>query len=201
MGSSAERIIDMAGLSMIRIVIASYFTAVSLEIIDGVNPAALFLPFLPALPADLAGSALLLFLSLLLMTAICLRMAALSLALFVLSSSLMQNFIAYEVGNLTFFWRDLALISAVILSYASLDRVELRRASTLARLVRAHHGGHSVRPHRITAAQAGQRARRRPVQRHLRAAYLELAEMESNPAPALHPVGAESGRPVAANDA
>ena len=91
-----ERWLNNSGLNLIRIVIGSYFAAVALDLVTGVDQSALFAGFAPHMVADLLGSTLLFVASLAFMTGIYLRMSALVLALFVFSSSLIQNFLLVE---------------------------------------------------------------------------------------------------------
>ena len=167
--SSSDRVLDQVGLNIIRIIIGSYFMAVSLDIVKGVRPDILLRPFMSNVQADLVGSSVLLLLSVLVMAGVCLRLAALSLALFVFSSSLLENFTTYAPENLSHFWRDVTLICAVILSYGNLDRAGLRRASALRPLMHASRNL-SIRPRRVTPGLL----RKRPVQQDLREAYLAL---------------------------
>lgn len=126
-----ERWLNNSGLNLIRIVIGSYFAAVALDLVTGVEQGALFAAFAPPMVADLLGSTLLFVASLTFMTGIYLRMSALVLALFVFSSSLIQNFLLVEVENISAFWRDITLVCAVILNYSNLNRQDMRRADLM----------------------------------------------------------------------
>jgi uncharacterized membrane protein YphA (DoxX/SURF4 family) len=150
-----DRWINQTGLNLIRIVIGSYFMAVSLDLVIGVDQTILFAPFMSAALADLVGSTLIFVSSVLFMTGVALRLTSLFLAMFVLCSSVIQNFIVFEMGNLSDFWRDVALVCAVILNYSALGRRELRRASIIARRTRVQqmHSRHGVAPRRVRLAQ------------------------------------------------
>lgn len=128
-----ERWLDHTGLNLIRIVIGSYFMAISLGLITGVDQSALFRPWLDAQTAQLAGTGVLFSLSMIFMSGVFLRMAALTLALFVLCSSAVGSFLSFEPQPISSFWRDLALVCAVLMSYSSLRRHELRNAALLMR--------------------------------------------------------------------
>ena len=126
-----ERWLNNSGLNLIRIVIGSYFAAVALDLVSGVDQSALFAGFAPPMIADLLGSTLLFVASLTFMTGIYLRMSALVLALFVFSSSLIQNFLLMEIEDISAFWRDITLVCAVILNYSNLNRQDMRRADLM----------------------------------------------------------------------
>ncbi len=55
--------LDQAGLNLIRIVIGSYFMALSLGLVAGLDPAVIFAPLMSPLLADIAGSTLMFCLS------------------------------------------------------------------------------------------------------------------------------------------
>ncbi|PKQ13124.1 MAG: hypothetical protein CVT70_05210 [Alphaproteobacteria bacterium HGW-Alphaproteobacteria-1] len=144
-------VVDQIGLNLLRIVIGTYFMALALGLIEGFDPAALFYPVMGAVIAETVGATLLLSLAIWFMLGTTLRLAALSLALFVLSSSFMANFIAGPAENLSAFWYDLTLTCAVLLSYMALDTRSIRRASIFA---------HRARLRRIAALR---RIKPRPV--------------------------------------
>ncbi|RBI75147.1 hypothetical protein DQW77_05660 [Roseovarius sp. TE539] len=152
-----ERWINQTGQNIIRVVIGSYFTAVSLDLISGVDQRALFATVLGPESADLIGSALLLGLSVAFMIGVTLRLTGLMLALFVFTSSLIQNFLAFEINNISDFWRDLTLVCAVMMSYSFITAKAEREASIVSR---------TVRPQRTAL---GERARR-SLQAEIRAA-------------------------------
>jgi len=148
-----ERWLDHTGLNLIRIVIGSYFVAISLGLIEGVDHAALFAPLLDGQTARLAGMGVLFTLSVVFISGLALRLAALSLALFILCSSVAQNFFGPEPLPMSSFWRDLALVCAVLMSYSTLRRQELRKAALIMRrrAARIKHGKFStVTPRRVT---------------------------------------------------
>lgn len=133
MAKKSERWLDHTGLNLIRIVIGSYFMAISLGLIRGVDQAAMFAHLLPEESALLAGTALLFILAVAFMSGLALRLSALMLALFVLCSSVIQNYLHFETLTVSAFWRDLTLSCAVLLCYSSLKRRELRKAGVLMR--------------------------------------------------------------------
>ncbi|WP_297772436.1 hypothetical protein [uncultured Roseovarius sp.] len=168
--------VDQTGLNLIRIIIGSYFMALSLDLVKGFDPGTLFATSFSSSVADLLGCALLLGLSGCFMAGIQLRLAALSLALMIFSSSLVQNFVIVTPDSLSAFWRDLTLAVAVLLTYLTLGRHELRRASVLAHRARLHRvlTHKTIRPRRITPL-AGQK---RPIQQEIRYALSMRARLK-----------------------
>lgn len=115
------------GQNLVRIVIASYFLAVSLGFIPGTSALPLTEPFLPEPYADAASKAIIFATAYLVLIGLWLRFAALLLATVLFWSSYIDN---AGAGNLEGFWRDLALIGALILTYTqTLPRAEARRAA------------------------------------------------------------------------
>jgi len=150
---NSDRWLDHTGLNLIRIVIGSYFMAISLGLIGGVDAAALLEPLLPVPIGALAGTGLLFVLSAGFMAGVRLRLFALSLALFLLCSSIADNWADLASGIVAPFWRDLTLVAAVLLSYASLRRREVRHAALVLRrrATRMGSGGTGlVRPRRVS---------------------------------------------------
>ncbi|SLN11228.1 hypothetical protein PEL8287_00236 [Roseovarius litorisediminis] len=178
MAQKNDRWLDQTGMNIIRIVIGSYFLGASLDLVDGVDQTALLVPFINIEVADLIGSTLLFSLSVAFMTGIFLRTTALMLALFVLCSSIIQNFVAFDLGNVSDFWRDLTLVCAVILNYSNLGRREIRKASVLARRARARHifAKENVTPRRVTPENLS----KRPVQRDIRNALFSSSSLYSD---------------------
>lgn len=95
--------VDQIGLNLLRIVTGTYFVAVAFALIEGVDPAALFRPLMGSTTAETLGASFLLALAIWFMLGTALRLAALSLALFVLFSSFTTNFVTAPVENLSAF--------------------------------------------------------------------------------------------------
>lgn len=160
---------DQIARNLIRIVTGSYFAALALDLVQGLDKAILFAPFLDARAADFVGATVLLCLSFSFMLGYQLRLSALSLALFVFVSSFAQHMIQVEPGAVSAFWRDLTLTCAVMLSYITLSPREMRRASMLASRARMRAVAlNSVTPRRIVTSPA----QKRPVQQDIRRALL-----------------------------
>ncbi|MEL7258658.1 MAG: hypothetical protein AAFN80_12560 [Pseudomonadota bacterium] len=157
--------LDHTGLNLIRIVVGSYFLAISMGLISGFEPTALFVAYSNPMTADLIGTMLLFSLTVVYMTGWQLRLSCLALALFVLSSSLVQNFLLVQTGTISDFWRDLTMVCAVLLSYSSLRRSELRKAALVGRhrITGPRSLRHKIVPRRVTLNETA-RSTSRPMQ-------------------------------------
>ncbi len=96
-----------------RILILSYFLALATGLISGAEFSRLATPFLPEPTASFAMSAVVIFLSALVLIGVYRRPAALILALALFWASYMTMF---ATGDLTGFWRDLALLGGLLMS-------------------------------------------------------------------------------------
>jgi len=166
--NKSERWIDHTGLNLIRIVIGSYFMATALGLIAGVDQSVMFLPVLPESGARLVGTALLFILSVGFMAGVFLRLISLMLALFILCSSVVDHYMHIETLAVSAFWRDLALSCAVLLSYSSFKRREIRNAALILRpkayLIRSRGRSDSVAPRRVSSQVKPQTRRRQEEQ-------------------------------------
>ena len=121
---STSQVLGQRGQALIRIVIASYFIAGALGFISGVNLSPLFVQALPASlhhTAPVVGSAAILILAALILSGHWLRPAALLLSIALFWSSYLEMLALGVADNLGQFWRDLALIGALMLTYAEPD--------------------------------------------------------------------------------
>lgn len=126
---------------VLRVLIGSYFVAVALEIIPGTDLSVLFATVLAA-PLDKAVATWLVFLlSFMVMIGLHTRAAALLLALITVFSSYLAMVQTAGGADLASFWRDVALIAALILTYREPDPRHPHRV----RVVRRH-----VQPRRLT---------------------------------------------------
>lgn len=112
-----NRQLAMAGQNLTRILIASYFLAVSLGLINGTDSSVLIVWLLPGTISVFGGNAVVFVLGYLVLTGIWLRPAALLLAIILFWSSYLTSFGTGNDGSLDEFWRDLALIGGLILTY------------------------------------------------------------------------------------
>lgn len=154
--------VDQIGLNLLRVIIGTFFMAIALELIDGFDPAALFRPMIGAPGAEAVGAISLLCLTIWFMLGAALRLAAISLALFVLVSSFLANFVAPPTENLSAFWYDLTLACGVLLSYLTLDEKQLRRASILHHQARVRRIDEQrrVKPRRVAPKPVARRRTR-----------------------------------------
>ena len=153
----------IAAHKLLRILVASYFIGISLNLAPGVDPARLFLPILPSEQAEQVGAAIVFALSWLILAGMWLRPAVLLLALIVFWSSFLENVL--DTGSIAAgdFWRDLTLIGALMLTYLRLGP-EAARMGGLLRFtpkVRRLGRGAPIAPRRVLpqTAKAGAQSR------------------------------------------
>ncbi len=149
---TADRItLNATAQNLLRIVIASYFLAVGLNLIPGTNLTILAEQILPAHVAAPFSAMMVFALAFLVMIGLYMRPAALVLGLMTLFASYLQMIelgVADELGT---FWRDLVLIAALMLTYsenAPRDyrmRSAIRRKVTPRRIAPSEHA-HTARP-------------------------------------------------------
>ncbi|WP_420397831.1 hypothetical protein [Nioella sp.] len=155
---SAERItLNATAQNLLRIVIASYFLAVGLNLIPGTNLTILAEQVLPSHVAEPLAAMMVFALAFLVMIGLYMRPAALVLGLMTLFASYLQMIelgVADELGT---FWRDLVLIAALMLTYAENAprdhrmRSAIRRKVTPRRVAPVDHP-HRPRPAAVTPA-------------------------------------------------
>ncbi|QFT95812.1 hypothetical protein FIU85_00715 [Roseovarius sp. THAF8] len=138
--------------------------ATALGLISGVATPALFLSFTDPQTADLIGTVLLFSITAAFLLGLWLRLTSLMLAIFVFATSVAQNLMLADTPLVEPFWRDLALVGAVLLSYTGLKRTEISRAAFVWRrsTPRLRNDQVVVVPRRVTAgATAADRAQQR----------------------------------------
>ncbi len=99
--------------SIMRLLVISYFIALSLGLIGGTRMMEFMDPLMPAEMSDTAMRGIVLTLSMLVVTGIGRRPAALVLSLVVFFSSYTT---LYAGGDISAFWRDLALVGALLMT-------------------------------------------------------------------------------------
>lgn len=109
--------LSLSAGSLIRLLIVSYFIASGLGIVEGTDFSILLSSISPGLWADTAAKAIVISLSLLILTKRLCRPAALLMALLVFWSSYVAMMEQPGGSHLSSFWRDLALIGALMLTY------------------------------------------------------------------------------------
>ena len=127
-----------SGLALLRLVISSYFIAISLDVISGVDTSLIFQTWFDKSDAQFIGNSLMAGCSLFVFVGVFLRMSCLYLALLVLSSTVMENVIVAGAPAPDALWRDIVFVSALMLIYGGMSRQGLNRAAlvTPARKVR-----------------------------------------------------------------
>lgn len=96
-----------------RLLVVSYFVALALSLIDGANVKLLATPFMSEPAAHLTMRTVVLALSAMVLFGVFRRPAALVLALVIFWPSYMSM---YAGGDISAFWRDLALIGALLMT-------------------------------------------------------------------------------------
>ncbi len=129
---TADRVtFNSAAQTALRVLIASYFLAVSLKIIPGTSLGILFEAILPEPYASATAAGLVFIFSFMIMIGLATRVAALLIALMTFFASyvaMVQLGVADELGA---FWRDLALIAALLLTYGEANLSGDRRRRRL----------------------------------------------------------------------
>ncbi len=134
-----------------RILIASYFMAVALNLVGGTTGHNLALWVVPQEHAGTVASTVIFGLAFMVMIGVWLRPAALLLAIVLFWSSFITIVGPNVMTSLDGFWRDLALIGALFLTYA-----QSGRAARLRSIIRRRHrvrklgAGTAPTPRRIT---------------------------------------------------
>ena len=160
--------------SLLRILIASYFLASSLRLIPGTDLSPLLRSVLPDPHAGATAAAIVFVLAFLVMIGVWTRAAAMVLALMTFFASYLRMVELDLVAELGAFWRDLALIAALMLSYSD-NATGGQRSFGPIRL--------TVKPRRV-AADPATRAKRREEAR-ARIAKRRAAQEEAAAAPPL----------------
>jgi uncharacterized membrane protein YphA (DoxX/SURF4 family) len=108
----------MAAQAALRMLIASYFIAVALGLIPGTDLAILFAGLLPSPHDGATAAGIVVILAFMIMAGCATRAAALILALMTFYASYLAMIALGVEEELGAFWRDLALISALLLTYS-----------------------------------------------------------------------------------
>lgn len=111
--------ISESGHHMLRLLIASYFIGTASGIVPFESGREMAAMLLPKEYSEFFFSAFMFTTSYLILIGRQIRVAALLLALFVFWSSYMASFGPYRTLGLEEFWRDLALIGGLLLTYAN----------------------------------------------------------------------------------
>jgi len=117
-GTANRVAFNTAAQTTLRVLIASYFLAVALQLIPGTDLGVLFASILPAPYAGATAAGLVFILSFMVMIGYATRAAALIIALMTFFASYLTMVELGVVQELGAFWRDLALIAALLLTYS-----------------------------------------------------------------------------------
>ncbi|MEI2804910.1 hypothetical protein [Albidovulum sp.] len=187
--------LNQSGQNLVRIVIASYFLAVSVGLIPGTVASPLTGTVLPEPWAGIAGKAVVFATAYLVLVGAWLRVSALLLATVLFWSSYIAN---AGGGNLEAFWRDLALIGALILTYTqTLPRAAARRSALRwTPRVRRVTPAQTIVPRRVVCVVQPSRTAQRPA---MPATPEPVAQEIRAPAPVLRLAAVRAAEPMVEN--
>jgi len=152
---TAERItLNATAQNLLRIVIASYFLAVALNLIPGTSLTILAEQLLPVHVAAPLSAMVVFALAFFVMIGLYMRPAALVLGLMTLFASYLQMIELGVSDELGTFWRDLVLIAALMLTYAENEPRDHRMRSAIRRKVTPRRVCPTDAPHRARPAAA-----------------------------------------------
>lgn len=140
------------GHAMARVLIASYFIASAFGLVVETHGDAVITVVLPNTAGATLASVIEFTLGYMILTGTQVRTAALLLSLYVLWSSFIANYVNSVTPSLDDFWRDLALIGGLLMTYSH-DQSEAREPSRVRRGRPAF--ARRVTPRRIRPATAG----------------------------------------------
>ncbi|MGR3344561.1 MAG: hypothetical protein ACU0DI_15305 [Paracoccaceae bacterium] len=129
--AASQANLNQSGQNLIRILISSYFIGIALGLIEGTNAIILAEVVMPANAAHIVGSVVVFSLAYLVMIGMWLRPAALLLALTMFWSSYITNFGPQGPMAISDFWRDIVLISSLMLTYVQTGPSSVARRAML----------------------------------------------------------------------
>ncbi len=118
---------------LMRVLVASYLMAASVGIAPGPDLVPIFHQFMPLPWATMSGTAMLFLLAYAMMAGIWLRITILALAIILVGSSFMENFIFADAPDLGTMWQDVVVLCALMQSLIHLTNRELRASSIVRR--------------------------------------------------------------------
>lgn len=133
---AATNTLTPSAQNLSRILIASYLMAIALGLVGGTTGSVIWEMFLPEDTANIVATVSMFGLAFMVMIGVWLRPAALLLAIVMFWSSYITLISPDATTNVDSFWRDLALIGALFLTYAQSSRRVARMRSVLRR---KHH--------------------------------------------------------------
>ena len=120
-----------SGHSVVRLLIVSYFMAFAIGLIPGTDVTVLASPFMPWVAARILTGSIVFGLACLILVGIQRRAAALLLAIVLFWASYVVMLSAEGAQSIGGFWRDLALIGALILTYADTENATQNDAAAV----------------------------------------------------------------------
>jgi len=119
--------------SLMRILVASYLMAASVGIAPGPDLVPIFEQFMPRSAATVLGTAVLFLLAYAMMAGMWLRITILCLAIILVGSSYMENFIFSEAPDVGTMWQDVVVLCALMQSLIHLTNRQLRKTAIVRR--------------------------------------------------------------------
>jgi len=120
-----------SGHSVVRLLIVSYFMALAIGLIPGTDITVLADPFMPWISARILTGTIVFSLACLILVGTQRRAAALLLAIVLFWASYIAMLSAEGAHIIAGFWRDLALIGALILTYADTENAKQNDAAAV----------------------------------------------------------------------
>lgn len=144
-----------SGLNLLRIVLSSYFIALSLGLIKGTDLTILAAIYMPKDVAQFMANTAVFLLAYLVLMGMWLRPAALILAGYVLACSGFTTMAAHNDQAMSDFWRDVALVAGLMMTYLQSGLRDANRRALFRRKPRARKVilGETVTPRRIRPAE------------------------------------------------
>ena len=114
-----DKMTGPTGLNLLRILISSYFIAVSLSLVKGTDLTALAVLMLPGNLGIFAANTMVFILAYIVLMGMWMRPAVWALASYVLASSLYATTLTASPEIMSDLWRDIALVAGLLLSCIS----------------------------------------------------------------------------------
>lgn len=124
-----------SGLNLVRIVIASYFMAAALGLIDGTSAGPLLTPYLGEEMGGNIGGAFTFLAAYLLLCGVATKVSAVLLVTTVLSANVagLLGGVEMAINQLDYFWRDMAMTCSLLLTWMCPERNVSRRRRLIRR--------------------------------------------------------------------
>lgn len=184
MKASAAKPIKMtaSGLSMLRSVVASYFIALSLGLIESTDVTALPALLIAQNQANFLANTAIFILAYMVLMGVWLRPAALILAGYFFLSSGYAVVVSQSPVAMSNFWRDLALVAALMMTHlqyglrGTQGRPFIRKRATARRL----RPGDPIQPKRVNNRPLREPRRTRPITEYIECQYMDLSKQNSS---------------------